>query len=154
MDANVFTDSWDFEREGAAAATLGGRAGTELLGASVYELQPGSRWAICSPLRERGADRRPRADAPHARRQPLSRGRGRSVPARFARCPPLTNDSDATADPDRLDADDAGGRRVPGGGNVFVMTESPYTSEPYDAARGRIVRVFDRDGGRPIPPDE
>jgi uncharacterized cupin superfamily protein len=39
-------------------------------------------------------------------------------------------------------------------GEVFVMTEPPYTKGLHDPEEhGRLLRVFDRDGGRPIPPD-
>jgi hypothetical protein len=38
------------------------------------------------------------------------------------------------------------------GGGVFVMTEPPYTGAPYDEARGRVLRLFWRDDGLPIPP--
>ena len=38
-------------------------------------------------------------------------------------------------------------------GHVFVMTEPPYTDEPYDETRGRLLQVFEREAGRPIPPD-
>jgi hypothetical protein len=40
------------------------------------------------------------------------------------------------------------------GGGVFVMTEPPYTGAQYDDARGRLLRLFWRDEGLPIPPDE
>jgi uncharacterized cupin superfamily protein len=45
MEANVFTGEWDFQHEGASLAALGARIGAELLGASVYEIEPGARWA-------------------------------------------------------------------------------------------------------------
>jgi hypothetical protein len=39
-------------------------------------------------------------------------------------------------------------------GNVFVMTEAPYTEGFNDPdEHGRLLRVFDSAGGRPIPPD-
>ena len=44
-EANVFTDNFELERGGARAARVAKQAGAEKLGASVYELQPGARWA-------------------------------------------------------------------------------------------------------------
>ena len=39
-------------------------------------------------------------------------------------------------------------------GEVFAMTEPPYTAGEHDAEQhGRIVRVFKRADGMPIPPD-
>jgi hypothetical protein len=32
------------------------------------------------------------------------------------------------------------------------MTEAPYTDAPYDES-GRVIRLFWRDDGLPIPPD-
>ena len=43
--ANLFAGDWDFTHGGVGMAGLGRRLGAELLGATVYELQPGSRWA-------------------------------------------------------------------------------------------------------------
>ena len=45
MEANIFSPAPDYEREGMAARTVGEHAGAELLGATVYELQPGGRQA-------------------------------------------------------------------------------------------------------------
>ena len=39
------------------------------------------------------------------------------------------------------------------GGGVFVMTEPPYTGAAYDEMKGRVLRLFWRDDGLPIPPD-
>ena len=33
------------------------------------------------------------------------------------------------------------------------MTEPPYTDAPLDGTRGRIIRLFWRNDGLPIPPD-
>jgi hypothetical protein len=41
----------------------------------------------------------------------------------------------------------------PEDGRVFVMTEPPYTDTPFDDEKGRILRVFNRDDGNPVPPD-
>lgn len=42
----------------------------------------------------------------------------------------------------------------PNGGGVFVMSEPPYSGAEYDEQRGRVVRLFWRNDGLPIPPDE
>lgn len=45
-DANVFAGDFDFTLPtGVSICSLGKRASMELLGATVYELQPGARWA-------------------------------------------------------------------------------------------------------------
>ena len=45
-DANVFGEDFDLTLpSGVSMCSFGGRAGMELLGATVYELQPGARWA-------------------------------------------------------------------------------------------------------------
>jgi uncharacterized cupin superfamily protein len=36
---------------------------------------------------------------------------------------------------------------------VFVMTEAPYTDAPYDPKRGRLLRSFKKSESRPVPPD-
>ena len=36
--------------------------------------------------------------------------------------------------------------------DAFVMTESPYTDRP-EPEQGRLLRVFRRADGRPVPPD-
>jgi hypothetical protein len=33
------------------------------------------------------------------------------------------------------------------------MTEPPYTGAPLDESRGRLLRVFQKDDGKPVPPD-
>jgi len=37
---------------------------------------------------------------------------------------------------------------------VFVMTDPPYTEAIHDPEQhGRLLRVFERAQGRPVPPD-
>jgi len=39
-------------------------------------------------------------------------------------------------------------------GDVFVMTEPPYADGEHDpVTHGRLLRVFQRDVGQPVPPD-
>ena len=35
----------------------------------------------------------------------------------------------------------------------LVMSEPPWTDAPYDEARGRVIRSFAKNDGRPVPPD-
>jgi hypothetical protein len=43
----------------------------------------------------------------------------------------------------------------PDSGKVFVMSEPPYTTGVHDPEKhGRLLRVFDRSAGKPVPPDE
>jgi uncharacterized cupin superfamily protein len=45
MTANLFDSEPDFGREGMSARVVGQHAGSELLGATLYELEPGGRQA-------------------------------------------------------------------------------------------------------------
>ena len=162
MEANVFTGSWDFGHAGAWAAALGRRAGSELLGATVYELEPGARWA---DLHAHYANEElivvlagtPTVHTLAGSRR-LERGevvaclRGRRGAHR------LENASEELARvlivstmvmPEVVEYPER-----PNGGAVFVMTEPPYTDARLDERRGRILRVFERDAGFPVPPDE
>jgi uncharacterized cupin superfamily protein len=45
-DANVFAEDPDYTLpSGVSVVRVGNRAGTDMLGATVYELQAGARWA-------------------------------------------------------------------------------------------------------------
>ncbi|MBD0329325.1 MAG: cupin domain-containing protein [Thermoleophilia bacterium] len=162
MEANVFTTGWDFAHAGASAAAVGRRAGAERLGATVYELLPGARWA---DLHVHYANEElivvlagtPTLHMLEGSRR-LERGdvvaclRGRRGAHR------LENASDEVARvlivstmvmPEVVEYPER-----PNGGGVFVMTEPPFTGAPLDESRGRILRVFERDAGFPVPPDE
>ena len=162
MDANIYTSSWDFGHAGASAAAVGRRAGAELLGASVYELEPDARWADLHVHYANEEliivlDGTPTVHTLEGSRR-LERGevvaclRGRRGAHR------LENASDEPARvlivstmlmPEVVEYPER-----PNGGAVFVMTEPPYTGAPLDERRGRILRVFERDAGFPVPPDE
>jgi hypothetical protein len=62
-EANIFTKSWDFSFNGASGAPVGKRAGTELLGATVYELaparRPSARWRATGSWRPAKSSRAP-----------------------------------------------------------------------------------------------
>jgi uncharacterized cupin superfamily protein len=162
VDANVFTTAWDFEHRGTSSAAVGRRSGAEQLGASVYELVPGARWAdlhfhhaneelivvLSGTPTVHTLDGSRRLDPGDV----VACARGRRGAHR------LENGSDQTARvlivsttvmPDVVEYPE----RADGGG-VSVLSEPPYTDASYDEARGRILRVFRRDDGWPVPPDE
>jgi uncharacterized cupin superfamily protein len=141
---------------------VGKLAGTELLGATAYELEPGAKWG---ELHAHYANEElivvlegtPTLHTLDGRRE-LAPGdvvaclRGRRGAHR------VENASAATARilivstmtmPELVEYPER-----PNGGRVFVMTEPPWSDEPYDPARGRIIRSFDIASGTPVPPDE
>jgi uncharacterized cupin superfamily protein len=157
--ANVFTTEWDFAHEGVALSGVAKEAGSELLGATVYEVQPGARWAdlhLHYANEELIVVLAGHADAAHARgSRKLAAGevvacrRGKEGAHR------LENESEEAARvlivstmlmPEVVE--------YPERDHVFLMTEVPYTEGLNDpAAYGRILRVFERAEGRPVPPD-
>jgi uncharacterized cupin superfamily protein len=158
MDANVFTGEWDFQHEGASSAGVAERAGAELLGASVYELQPGARWADLHVHYANEEMIIVLAGAPTLHTLEGSRElrtgevvaclRGRRGAHR------ISNESGDVARvlivstmlmPEVVEYPERDG--------VFVMTEPPYTGAPLDESRGRLLRVFQKDDGKPVPPD-
>jgi uncharacterized cupin superfamily protein len=161
-DANIGSSTPDYERDKVSAIVVGQRAGAELLGASVYEIQPGGRQADLHAHYNNEEliivlSGTPTLHTLEGRRQ-LEAGevvaclRGRRGAHR------IENESDETARvlivstmfmPEIVEYP----AREKGGG-VFVMTEPPYSGASYDESRGRIVRLFWRDDGLPIPPDE
>jgi uncharacterized cupin superfamily protein len=161
MDANIFTTSWDFERHGTSVAGLGARAGTELLGASVYELEPGARWA---DLHIHYANEELIVVLAGTPTVHMLEGGRRLAPGDVVAClrgrrgaHRLENESGEVARvlivstlvmPEVVEYPER-----PDGGSVFVMTEPPYTAEPLDESRGRLLRVFRLDDGSPVPPD-
>jgi uncharacterized cupin superfamily protein len=161
-DANLAGSPVELEHGGVRLRAVGKLAGAELLGATAYELEPGAKWAelhahyaneelivvlegtptlhtldgsrelapgdVVACLRgRRGAHRVENASA---------------APARILIVSTMTM-PELVEYPER-----------PNGGRVFVMTEPPWTDEPYDPARGRIIRSFDIASGAPVPPDE
>jgi uncharacterized cupin superfamily protein len=159
--ANVFHGEPDHERELVTSTMVGRRAGSEVLGASVYELRPGGRQADLH-VHYRNEELivvlagRPTLHTLEGSRQ-LEHGeivaclRGRRGAHR------LENHADETARvlivstnymPEVVEYPERDN-----GGGVFVMTEPPYSGEPYDDERGRIIRLFWRNDGLPIPPD-
>jgi uncharacterized cupin superfamily protein len=160
-DANIVSTTADYEREQVSTTMVGRRAGAELLGASVYEIQPGGRQADLH-FHYRNEELiivlagRPTMHTLDGSRE-LSTGevvaclRGRRGAHR------LENETDEIARvlivstnfmPEIVEYPER-----PNGGGVFVMTEAPYTDASLDEARGRIIRLFWRNDGLPIPPD-
>jgi hypothetical protein len=106
--ANLFERDWDFEFGGVGMTAVARRAGAELLGATVYELEPGSF--------ENRSDKTARVL--------------------------LVSTMNMPDDVEYLERDD-----------VFVLTEAPYTDRA-EPEQGRLLRVFHRADGKPVPPDE
>jgi uncharacterized cupin superfamily protein len=158
MEANVFTDEWDFQREGASMAGLGPRIEAELLGASVYELQPDARWA---DLHVHYANEEMIIVLAGSPTLYTLEGSRELRPGEVVAC--LRGRRGAH----RLENHSGEVARVvivstmlmpqvvqyPERDGVFVMTEPPYTDAPLDETRGRVLRVFQRDDGSPVPPD-
>jgi len=159
MDANIYTNDWDFSHEGASAAALGPRAECELFGASIYQLTPGAKWASLHAHHANEELIVVLAGTPTLRtldgERELAAGevvaclRGR----RGAHCLENRAEDDARVlivstmlMPEIVE--------YPERDDVFVMTEPPYTGAPYDPLRGRLLRVFHRTDGQPVQPDE
>jgi uncharacterized cupin superfamily protein len=156
---NIFATAWEFEHEGVRMSSVTKAGGAELLGATIYELEPGARWA---DLHAHFANEelivvisgKPTVHMLAGSRE-LATGevvvcrRGREGAHR------LENRSDEPARvliastmlmPEVVE--------YPERGTVFVMTEPPYTEGVHDPDRhGRVLRVFERDAGRAVPPD-
>ncbi len=158
-EANVYTEDWDFAKEGAAAAFLGRRAGAEILGLATYELQPGARRG---ELHLHYANEEmivvlsgsPTLHTLEGSRELAS---GEVVACRRGR-----------AGAHRLENASSDVARVlifstnlmpeiveyPERGTIFAMTEQPGTTGVQDPeSYGRVLRVFERKDGRPVPPD-
>jgi uncharacterized cupin superfamily protein len=158
MSANLFDSQPDFEHEGVTMRSVAKAAGAELLGATAYELAPGSRWADLHYHHANEElllvlDGRPTIHRLEGSRE-LSPGdvvaflRGRQGAHR------LSNESDAPARfvlvstmtmPEVVE--------YPESDRVFVMSEPPWSDAPYDETRGRVIRGFAKQDGRPVPPD-
>ena len=158
MSANLFDSQPDFEHEGVTLRNVANAAGAELLGATAYELAPGSRWAdlhfhhaneeLLLVLEGTPTLHTLEGSRELARGQVVAFLRGRRGAHR------LSNESSepvgfvlvsTMAMPEVVE--------YPESDRVFVMSEPPWTDAPYDAERGRIVRGFDKGEGRPVPPD-
>jgi uncharacterized cupin superfamily protein len=157
--ANVFGTDWDFEHGGVSMSSVTTSGGAELLGATVYELQPGARWAdlhvhFANEELIVGLAGSPTLHTLDGSRD-LSPGevvvcrRGRSGAHRL---------ENGTEEPVRVLIVSTMLMpevvEYPERGDVFVMTEPPYTTGTHDPdEHGRLLRVFDRSEGRPVPPD-
>jgi uncharacterized cupin superfamily protein len=107
---NVFASDWDVTFGDVGMFSVTKEAGAELLGATVYELGPGARWADLHV---------------HFANEELI--------VVLAGAPTLV-----TLDGDR--------ELAPGEVVACLRGHDPES-------HGRLVRVFERDAGRPVPPD-
>jgi uncharacterized cupin superfamily protein len=156
---NVFETPSEFEVNGVRMASITKEGGAELLGATIYELDPGARWA---ELHAHFANEElivvlSGKPTLHTLAGARELAPGEAVVCRRGRegAHRLENASDEPARvliastmlmPEVVD--------YPERGTVFVMTEPPYTDGLHDPERhGRILRVFQRDDGRPVPPE-
>lgn len=160
--ANLFRPEPDFTLpDGVSIIQVAKHAGAELLGATAYLMEAGSRWADLhahhaneemivvldgSPtLHTLGGSRQLQAGDVVACLRGL-RGAHR-----------LTNDSEVAARvlivstmnmPEIVEYPEEGED-----GRVLAMTEPPWSEKPYDESKGRLIRVFRRSEGKPVPPD-
>jgi uncharacterized cupin superfamily protein len=161
-DSNAYSEESDFRLpDGVSIIQVAKRAGAELLGATVYAMEPGSRWGDLHVHHANEEmivvlDGSPTIHTLDGSRE-LRAGdvvaclRGRRGAHR------LTNDSDTSARvlivstmnmPEIVEYPEEGEN-----GRVLAMTEPPWSELPYDEARGRLIRVFRRNQGQPVPPD-
>lgn len=155
--ANLFTADWDAERGGVGVARVGRRAGSRQLGASVYELAPHSKAGelhahhaneeLIAVLSGTPTLRTPAGD------RVLAPGEVVACRLGIEGAHALANRSEEPARvlivstlrmPDVVE--------YPERDEVFVMTEPPY-GEGDPGPAGRLLRVYPRDAGRPVPPD-
>jgi len=158
-EANVYTEDWDFAKEGAASAFLGRRAGAEILGLATYELQPGARRGEMHLHYANEEMIVVLSGTPtlHTLEGSRDLASGEVVACRRGR-----------AGAHRLENSSSDVVRVlifstnlmpeiveyPEREAIFAMTEQPGTAGAKDPERhGRLLRVFDREDGRPVPPD-
>ena len=158
MTANLYGSQPDWELDGVSLRAVAQQAAAELLGATAYELAAGARWA---DLHYHHANEellvvlegRPTLHTLDGARE-LARGdvvafrRGRAGAHRL---------SNETAEPARfLIVSTMLMPEVveyPESERVFVMSEPPWSRAPYDPERGRVIRSFAREDGKPVPPD-
>lgn len=161
MSANIFEGTPDFVREAVAATMVGRRAGAELLGATVYAIEPGGRQADLHAHYHNEELIVVLAGTPtlYTLAGPRKLVAGEVVACLRGRrgAHRLENEADDVARvlivstnfmPEVVEYPER-----PNGGGVFVMTEPPYTDAPLDQTRGRIIRLFWRNDGLAIPPD-
>ena len=155
---NAFSSEFEFSRAGVGVLGIGRDAGSELLGATVYELDPGARWAdlhvhYANEELILVLDGRPTLHTLEGSRE-LDRGEVYACPRGRRGAHRIENRSDEPARvlivstmemPEVVE--------YPEEGRVFVMTEPPYTDAPGDESVGRLLRVFTTAEGRPVPPD-
>jgi uncharacterized cupin superfamily protein len=156
---NVFGDSWDGEVRDVKMASVTRSGGAELLGATLYELAPGARWA---ELHVHFANEElivvlggaPTLHTLEGSRT-LAVGDAVVCPRGRGGAHRLEN---KTEDPARVLI--VSTMRMPEvveypeRERVFVMTEPPYSDGLHDPeTHGRLLRVFERGAGRPVPPD-
>ena len=156
-DANLYTSEWDVERGGAGVARVGKRAGSEHLGASVYELAPHSKAGelhahhaneeLIVVLSGTPTLRTPEGDrvlAPGAVVACRTGMQGAHALANRSEEPARVLIVSTLRMPDVVE--------YPERDEVFVMTEPPY-GEADAGPAGRLLRVYPRGDGRPVPPD-
>ena len=156
---NVFGSEWDLTLGDVRLASVTNEGGAELLGATVYELGPGARWA---DLHVHFANEELVVVLAGAPTLITLDGDRELAPGEVVVC--LRGRGGAH----RLENRSGEPARVlivstmlmpevveyPEEGRVFVMTEPPYTKGLHDPeSHGRLLRVFDRAEGRPVPPD-
>jgi uncharacterized cupin superfamily protein len=158
-EPNVFAEDADFTLPtGVSVYGMGKRAGMELLGATVYELEPGARWAALHVHHANEELILVLAGTPTLHTLDGSRElqvgdvvacpRGRKGAHRLENAggePARVVIVSTMLMPEIVE--------YPEDGRVFVMTEPPYTDAPLDPDKGRILRVFKRDDANPVPPD-
>ena len=157
-EPNAFSSDFDFSRAGVGMLAVGRQAGSEELGVTVYELEPGARWAdlhihyaneeLIIVLEgkptlhtlDESRELEPGAvyACPRGRRGAHRLENGGREPARVVIVSTMQM-------PEVVE--------YPEQGRVFLMTEPPYTDAPFDDSVGRLLRVFSIAEGSPVPPD-
>jgi uncharacterized cupin superfamily protein len=156
---NVYGDLGDETRGVRMQSIADADSGAQLLGGTVYELEPGARWASLHLHYANEellivVDGTPTLHTLDGERE-LASGDVVSFPRGRRGAHRVENQSDVRARfvivstmtmPDVVE--------YPELGEVFVMTEPPHGEGLNDPdEHGRLVRVFERGRGRPIPPD-
>jgi uncharacterized cupin superfamily protein len=157
---NVFASDFSFEREGVrVASVISPETGGELLGATVYELAPGSRWAALHVHYANEEALVVLAGAPTlytleggrelVTGEVVAFPRGRQGAHRI---------ENAGVEPARILIISTMQMpelvEYPERGELFVMTEPPYSAGSRDPEEhGRILRGFTLADGHPVPPD-
>jgi uncharacterized cupin superfamily protein len=157
---NAFSSQFEHELNGVGIlSVVDAAAGAELLGATVYELAPGARWADLHVHYANEEALVVLAGTPTLHTLEGSREletgevvtfpRGRRGAHRIENHgvePARVLIVSTTQMPELVE--------YPERGTVFVMTEPPYGPGIHDPSEhGRVLRVFERDGGRAVPPD-